>query len=515
MPSVVGYHPNGSPSATRDLSLGPLNSANKQEPRDEAKHSPEELTEAAPSRSLTTKDAAIAEFFSQKTFQLVLHNPTTAHQLLRFSQDRLCGESMEFLKKVDRYNTLLDETMKTISEIHRSFISTNAPTPINLSQPMADQIREDIKTTTSTTLPAMELIFSDAQEQIEDLLATDIYPRFVKHQMTASAVQALGSDKNKYAGLGDCFVLTNPAIADNPIVYASDGFVKVTGYSRTDIIPRNCRFLQGDYTEKATVRRLRASIDANNESVELLLNYRKDGQPFWNLLYVTPLLDQTGKVAFFLGGQINCSTTVHSSSDVMRVLSTHEGGPDDEDTNSVMTPTSAEPVKRYNNLNNLSSRLRALRGQRPGLDDANVSREAGMEQGLVNQIERMRLKDQVDTFYTAYSKFIILSLPDFLITFYSPSFFEMLCLSPTAAVNFPGTNIFKLLKEHTTNTSRDLKGKVRTAVKMGKAISVEASLMTRHSVVRSRSERCKLHWTPLKDERGAVGWCVLTVGFVR
>lgn len=101
--------------------------------------------------------------------------------------------------------------MKTISEIHRSFISTNAPTPINLSQSMADQIREDIKTTTSTTLPAMELIFSDAQEQIEDLLATDIYPRFVKHQMTASAVQALGSDKNKYAGLGDCFVLTNPA----------------------------------------------------------------------------------------------------------------------------------------------------------------------------------------------------------------------------------------------------------------------------------------------------------------
>ena len=76
-------------------------------------------------------------------------------------------------------------------------------------------------------------------------------------------------------------------IADNPIVFASDGFVKVTGYSRTDIIPRNCRFLQGDYTDKASVRRLGSSIDTNNESVELLLNYRKDGQPFWNLLYVS------------------------------------------------------------------------------------------------------------------------------------------------------------------------------------------------------------------------------------
>jgi phototropin len=70
-------------------------------------------------------------------------------------------------------------------------------------------------------------------------------------------------------------------------VFASDGFVKVTGYSRTDIIPRNCRFLQGNHTDHSAVRRLRASIGASKESVELLLNYRKTGEPFWNLLYVS------------------------------------------------------------------------------------------------------------------------------------------------------------------------------------------------------------------------------------
>ena len=77
------------------------------------------------------------------------------------------------------------------------------------------------------------------------------------------------------------------SIADNPIVFASDGFVKVTGYSRADIIPRNCRFLQGTHTDHTAVRRLKTSIGANNESVELLLNYRKTGEPFWNLLYVS------------------------------------------------------------------------------------------------------------------------------------------------------------------------------------------------------------------------------------
>lgn len=74
-------------------------------------------------------------------------------------------------------------------------------------------------------------------------------------------------------------------IADNPIVYASDGFIKVTGYSRKQVIPRNCRFLQGQDTDRAAVARLRDSIKSGKESVELLLNYKENGEPFWNLLY--------------------------------------------------------------------------------------------------------------------------------------------------------------------------------------------------------------------------------------
>lgn len=110
-------------------------------------------------------------------------------------------------------------------------------------------------------------------------------------------------------------------IADNPIVFASDGFVEVTGYSRRDVIPRNCRFLQRPLTDKLSAKRLRHSIDNAEEIVELLLNYRKNGDPFWNLLYVSPLLDEYGNVAFFLGGQINCSTTIHSCTDILRILS--------------------------------------------------------------------------------------------------------------------------------------------------------------------------------------------------
>ena len=42
----------------------------------------------------------LADFFSNEVFQIVLHNPTTAHRLAKFSQARMCGENMEFLEKV-------------------------------------------------------------------------------------------------------------------------------------------------------------------------------------------------------------------------------------------------------------------------------------------------------------------------------------------------------------------------------------------------------------------------------
>ena len=60
----------------------------------------------------------------------------------------------------------------------------------------------------------------------------------------------------------------------------------MTGYERKDIIPRNCRFLQGDHTDRAAVGRIKLAISSQKESVELLLNYKKTGEPFWNLLYV-------------------------------------------------------------------------------------------------------------------------------------------------------------------------------------------------------------------------------------
>ena len=117
---------------------------------------------------------------------------------------------------MDRYNALVDELIRTMSEIHQLFTSVDAPRQINISDPMMRKIETNIRKSTMTILPSMELIFAGAEEHVKEMLCHDIYPRFVKYQMTASAARALTNDRAKYQGLGDCFCLTDPTYARTP-----------------------------------------------------------------------------------------------------------------------------------------------------------------------------------------------------------------------------------------------------------------------------------------------------------
>ena len=151
------------------------------------------------------------EFFSQSTFQTVLNNPTISHQFLKFAQSRLCGENLEFLAKVSRYRGLLEEVSKSVYEIHKEFISASSATQVNLPEIEHRKVNSEMKSALANTLPSLENIFLDAQSHIEDLVYRDVYRKFVQYQMSVSAAKALGRDRSKYAGLGDCFVLTDPS----------------------------------------------------------------------------------------------------------------------------------------------------------------------------------------------------------------------------------------------------------------------------------------------------------------
>jgi PAS domain S-box-containing protein len=97
--------------------------------------------------------------------------------------------------------------------------------------------------------------------------------------------------------------ISDPRLPDNPIIYANAGFQKLTGYAIPDVLGKNCRFLQGPETNPATVSEIRKALREERSCTVEILNYRKDGSPFWNRLSITPIRNSRGDTTHFIGVQ--------------------------------------------------------------------------------------------------------------------------------------------------------------------------------------------------------------------
>ncbi|KAJ6403278.1 hypothetical protein OIU84_015235 [Salix udensis] len=106
------------------------------------------------------------------------------------------------------------------------------------------------------------------------------------------------------------FVITDPRLPDNPIIFASDSFLELTEYTREEILGRNCRFLQGPETDQSTVSKVRDAIREQREITVQLINYTKSGKKFWNLFHLQPMRDQKGELQYFIGVQLDGSDHV-------------------------------------------------------------------------------------------------------------------------------------------------------------------------------------------------------------
>uniref|UniRef100_A0A1J3GQS0 non-specific serine/threonine protein kinase n=1 Tax=Noccaea caerulescens TaxID=107243 RepID=A0A1J3GQS0_NOCCA len=106
------------------------------------------------------------------------------------------------------------------------------------------------------------------------------------------------------------FVISDPRLPDNPIIFASDSFLELTEYTREEILGRNCRFLQGPETDQSTVQKIRDAIRDQREITVQLINYTKSGKKFWNLFHLQPMRDQKGELQYFIGVQLDGSDHV-------------------------------------------------------------------------------------------------------------------------------------------------------------------------------------------------------------
>ncbi|CAM9202407.1 unnamed protein product [Ascophyllum nodosum] len=121
------------------------------------------------------------------------------------------------------------------------------------------------------------------------------------------------------------FVITDPTLPDNPIVFASQGFLELTGYSLDEVLGRNCRFLQGPDTDPKAVEKIRKAIEKGVDTSVCLRNYRVDGAMFWNQFFIAALRDSEGTVINYVGVQCRVDE------DFVRAAQKREGDADGDE----------------------------------------------------------------------------------------------------------------------------------------------------------------------------------------
>lgn len=99
---------------------------------------------------------------------------------------------------------------------------------------------------------------------------------------------------------------------DNILIYANAAFERLTGYDSDEILYQDCRFLQNGDRQQPALQLIREAVRTQTPCRQIIRNYRKDGQPFWNELSITPVFNEGDQLTYFIGIQKDVSAEVEA-----------------------------------------------------------------------------------------------------------------------------------------------------------------------------------------------------------
>ena len=110
----------------------------------------------------------------------------------------------------------------------------------------------------------------------------------------------------------DGIVVAEQEGEDNILIYANAAFELLTGYSRDEILYQDCRFLQGTDRNQLGLAAIRQALRNRQPCRQILRYYRKDGSAFWNELSITPVLNESDQLTYFIGIQKDVTEQVEA-----------------------------------------------------------------------------------------------------------------------------------------------------------------------------------------------------------
>lgn len=142
------------------------------------------------------------------------------------------------------------------------------------------------------------------QRQLDLVMVLDVTERIENSRELRLMKRGIESSSNG-------IIIADALRPDIPIVYVNPAFEAITGYQTEESVGHNCRFLQrgadDDDTNRQALAEIRQGLREQREVSVVLRNYRKDGTPFWNDLFIAPIRDGAGEVTHFIGVQNDIS----------------------------------------------------------------------------------------------------------------------------------------------------------------------------------------------------------------
>lgn len=265
----------------------------------------------------------ILDVFAASTVKAVLKDSAAVARLRQFTHASGSIKDIDFLLQIAEFSEGVSRVASTVSSIAQKFTNVSASSPVKLPPAVNRNLNGNIREVSSTLLPNLECLFEDAKGFVEQSLAQDVYPDFLKHQLSLS-LQTIGpcySPNQVCPGFGEAFFITDSSEKGDPMVYASAGLANLTGYTIGEMIFKDCRMFQGPATRSSRTDRLRDGLSKNNEFTELVLNYTKEGRMYWNLMFMARLVGPEGEVQYHLGGQIDVTEMLERQEGITHVLS--------------------------------------------------------------------------------------------------------------------------------------------------------------------------------------------------
>lgn len=212
--------------------------------------------------------------------------------------------------------------------ISRSVVDYNSPSTSNAPPNALSRASSTTMLPTTLSKPVATTATAQAPPTIYSSTGFDMLGALMRVVGRKNKVIEIGA-----VDLSCAFVVCDLREADCPIIYVSDVFERLTGYSKHEVLGRNCRFLQSPEgriqqgerrmdTENNKVYELKKAIDNKTETQQAIINYRKGGQPFMNLLTMIPIPadDNDPGLSLVVGFQVDVVANPNS------VLGSTDGG---------------------------------------------------------------------------------------------------------------------------------------------------------------------------------------------